>query len=551
MKRDLNKLSQEEFDLVIVGGGVSGASIAWDAALRGLRVALIEKKDFGSGTSTATSKLIHGGLRYLKNLELGLVRESLRERRTLEELAPHLVYPLPFVIPVYGWVMFLMMFIGMILYELLSFDKARLNDPSKRLPHFSMFSKQTLLARDANLLPTLQNKPLIAGFQYYDCQSLNPDRLTLAFVKSAVEAGATVANYVRAEGVLKEGDTVKGVVARDMLDEREITIRGKLVVVAAGPWADIVLAKAMGHPPQTRIRRSKGIHVITDEFRTDFALTLPSKTGGHFFIIPWRNHTLIGTTDTEFVGKPDECDVNAEDIHNFLAGVNEAYGSKKKYAPEDVSFGYAGLRPLVDKQTKSVYNVSRKHEVVDHAEEGFKNMLSVLGGKYTTSRELAEGLVDTVMQRLGKQSQCKTQNQRLFGGDIDDMERFVGTAKTELSFLNEKAADLLPRQFGTEYRAVAQIAKENPQWAKPVGYGDSILAEAVYAIRHEMALTLEDILFRRTGIATLGNPGAEVLREVADIAQRELGWTAERTARELAAVSAQLDYPRLAGVAQA
>lgn len=540
MKRDLRQFAGKQYDLVVIGGGVSGGAIAWDASLRGLKVALIEKTDFGAGTSTATSKLIHGGLRYLKNLELNLVRESLRERRTLEELAPHLVYPLPFVIPVYGWAQFFVMFLGMFLYELLSFDKARLADRAKRVPSFSILSRKQMIARD----PNLYTRGLTGAYQYYDCQSLSPDRLTLAFIQSAVAAGADVANYVQAEGLIRENGRVAGVTAVDKLDGGTVEIRGKTVVVAAGPWADIVLAKAMGHPPQTKIRRSKGIHVITPNRRGDFALTLQSRAAGHFFIIPWRNHTLIGTTDTDFVGTPDQCDVSAEDIARFLGLVNQAYGSAEKFKPENVVFAYAGLRPLVDRQTKNVYNVSRKHEIVDHGDEGFDGMFSVLGGKYTTSRELAEEMVNRVEAKLGRATPCTTKQARLAGGEIADLNAFLAKATAEGAFLGS-AADMVARQYGTAYPQVLAIAKENPAWAKPVAGGDSVLAEVVHAFRNEMAATLDDALFRRTGIATLGNPGDDVLAAAAQIGQAELGWSPERTARELAKVRAKLDYPRL------
>jgi glycerol-3-phosphate dehydrogenase len=540
MKRDIEKLARTEYDLIVIGGGVSGASAAWDASLRGLRVACIDKGDFGAGTSTATSKLIHGGLRYLKNLEFNLVRESLRERRRLEEIAPHLVYPLPFVIPVYGWLMFMVMFMGMVLYELLSFDKARLKDPSKRLPHFSIHSKNELIRREPNII----RENLVAGFQYYDCQSLNPDRLTLAFVQSAVKAGADVANYARAEKILRDGTRVIGIVATDMTTGREFEIHGKIVLVAAGPWADIVLAKSMGQKPQTRIRRSKGIHILTNTHRTGFALTLPGPHGGHFFIIPWREHTLIGTTDTEFIGKPDECDVTAEDIEQFVGAINNAYGSESKLSPQDVVYAYAGLRPLVDRQATSVYNVSRKHEIVNHKDEGFDGMLSVIGGKYTTSRELAEEVINRVAAMLGNTAPCKTKESRLAGGEIDNMNAFLQEATREMASFGPAAADLIARYYGTDYKAVLALARQNPAWGKPIGHGDEIGAQAVYAVREEMALTLSDIIFRRMGMGTLGTPGLETLRLVAGIAKNELGWSDAKMEEELAVCMGKLDYPR-------
>ena len=302
MQRDLHAMSATEYDLVVVGGGITGASVAWDAALRGLKVALLEKDDFAHATTAGSSKLVHGGLRYLVNGELKLVRESLRERRLWESNAPHMVHPLPFVLPTYGWGMAgpIVMGIGLTLYDLLSFDRNWLNDDDKKLPGFRRISK----AKALDLVPSLPREGLTGAMIYYDCQMFAPERLCLECIEGAVEYGADAANYAEVTGFVSEaamgnGVRITGVEATDRLTGAAHTIKGKLVVNAAGPWADRLMGFA-DETPARRLIRSKGIHIITRALTGENAVAIKSRIGGHFFVIPWRGHTIIGTTDTVF-----------------------------------------------------------------------------------------------------------------------------------------------------------------------------------------------------------------------------------------------------------
>ena len=540
----------EVFDLLIVGGGITGAALAYDAALRGLSVALVEKRDFGCATSSVTSKLIHGGFRYLANMELGLVRESLRERRTLENIAPNFAYPVPTIITAYHTTLFNtlpMIWTGMALYEVLSFDKGRTWDKAKAIPPHRMLSADEAVRLEPNIrAPGLRG----AGLQY-DCQSLCPERLTLAFLRSAVAHGARVANYARVERFLLSGASgavggrgrVRGAVVVDELHGRSVEVRARLTVNCAGPWADLVLGLLRAGTGERKLRRSEGIHVVTRKLVDRHMVACVGKSGGHFFLVPWRGHTLIGTTDKEYVGNPDDYRVTRAAIEELLDEVNSAFG----HAPigyGDVVHAYGGLRPLVEDQTKGVYESSRRYEIHDNGEDGFDGLLTVEGGKYTTSRNLAEATMKMIGSKLGRElAPCETAKRRLVGCEIDDVEAFVSAAQRANPAVAPATVDWLARQYGTDHARVLELARAEPSLATPLDADGEIAAQAVYAVREEMARTLADVVLRRTGLGTLGHPGDEALGAIADVTARELGWDEAKKARELAQVGAALQLP--------
>ena len=543
MERFIVSYSGKEFDLLVIGGGITGAAIAYDAASRGLNVALVEKQDFGCATSSATSKLIHGGFRYLANMELGLVRESLRERRTLENIAPNFVYPLPCIFTAYNkkttntlWVMK----IGMVLYDMLSYDKGRTWDKSKSIPSHKIIGPETVLKLEPNVDP----KGLRGAGLQHDCASLCPERLTLAFIKSAVKAGARVANYAKVEAFLtsEKGD-INGVKVKDLIMDRHAELRGKLTVNCGGPWADIVLGLLNEGETDKKLRRSEGIHIITRKLVHEHMVACINKRGGYFFLIPWRNHTLIGTTDKEFIGDPDDYKVTKEAIVEFLDEVNSGFGSEPlKY--EDVLHAYGGLRPLVEDQTKDVYESSRKYEIYDNGKDGHEGLLTVEGGKYTTSRNLSENAMKMVARKLGRDlGKCETDKKYLVGCEIEDIEQFIKEAKTKNKDFNEKTVDWMARHYGTEFGRVLNLAREDKAMAEPLDADGEIPAQAIYAVREEMALTLKDVVLRRTGIGTLGYPGDEVIEKVAVIVANELGWDDDRLANEISQAKQALTLP--------
>ena len=419
MKREPGRLAQELFDVLVIGGGISGATLAWDCALRGLKVALVDKGDFGHATTSATSKLIHGGLRYLKNGELGIVRESLRERRILQLIAPHLVEPLAFLVPTYrrGGNLKWMIRAGLILYDWLSWDRNRLPDPARHIPAHTMLSPPEVLSREPDVLPL----GLTGGAIYRDCRC-EPERLCLEFVLGAAGLGAVCVNYATVNGVYSSSGH-GAVEIQDRFSGQGFEVRARVVVNAAGPWVDEVDGFG-GMGQGVVLRRSKGIHLVTRPLTRALALVMRTSRGGHFFIIPWQGRSLIGTTDVEYLGPLDELSVTEGDVEELLAEVNRAC-PRANLTPGDVLYRYAGVRPLVDTDSR-VYSASRRYEILEHDQPGFLGWISAIGGKYTTSRSLAEKIADRVEARLGKKvSPCRTASQLLPGGVPGVFDRFA------------------------------------------------------------------------------------------------------------------------------
>jgi len=522
---------QKKFEVIIIGGGITGAAVAYAAASHGFSVLLLEKSDFGGATSSATSKLIHGGLRYLANFELKLVRESLQERRTLGNIAPNFVYPLPFMLPSYkrykGDMWKLMA--GMYLYDMLSFDKARTWDKSKALPNHKIIPHKKTLEMEPNLI---QDK-LRYSTIFYDYQSIFPERLTLSFIKSAVEYGAQVSNYTKVVDFLyKNDDELKGVIAQDVISGESLEFEGELVINCAGTWADIVLNQAAQKKKiEHKIKRSEGIHIITPPIADKHVISLVKKDGGHMMIMPWRGHSLIGTTDKEFKGSPDDYRVSKESIDEIITAVNENYAKKISYS--DIKFAYGGLRPLIDNSSENSYKTSRKYEVYDNENDGIKGLITVEGGKYTTSRNLAQHVMKMVHRKMNrKEKPSVTYNVYLAGSEIRNMHEFMKKQHLHYKDFDKYTVEYVSRNYGTFSRQVFELARQDKSLQEKVSPDGEILAEVVYAIDYEMAKSMEDILFRRTGIGSLGKPSNEILEKVMKIASKKLNWDEKRQQME-------------------
>ncbi|HWU56582.1 MAG TPA: glycerol-3-phosphate dehydrogenase/oxidase [Rhizomicrobium sp.] len=529
MQRALSRLSSETFDVLIVGGGATGCFTARDCAMRGLSVALVEAKDFASATSAHNSKLAHGGLRYLRNLEISLVRESLAERLGLMRIAPHMVRPLPFLLPLYnaGILERAKLKTGLALYDLLSFDRNRLEDPAQHLPGHRWLPAQDALADE----PVLAGDGFEGAFEYYDAQMYMPERLALENLIDADAHGAAIANYVAAEKLLLRDGRIEGCSVRDQISGAHFDICARTVLVAAGPWADLFLEQATGRQAAHKLIRSKGIHLLVPEIsRTGLTIEAGS---GHLFALPWRGHTLLATTDTEFTGDPSRVAVTENDIEDFLV-------TFRRYLPEagltrdKVEFFYAGLRPLVSDGSKDSYNVSRRSELIDHGKEGsLDGLFSALGGKWTTSRHLAERITDALVARLGKKTaRCATATTALPGGRFDRFEDMVkGYLKTwpGISSLRNMAHMLgarLPQAL--KGARLADLV--------PLGQSGDTPAQITFAMTEEMAHTLEDMVMRRTAIGQFGRPAPEIVERVAEQMAARLGWSEEQKTREIASL---------------
>jgi glycerol-3-phosphate dehydrogenase len=535
LKRHIEELTGKKFDLIIVGGGITGAAVAYIAAARGLSVALFEKEDYGGATSAATSKLIHGGLRYLANMEIRLVRESLRERRILGNIAPNFVYPLPFVLPNYKkwkgniW----KMLAGMYLYDFLSYDKKDTWDKSKRLQNHRLISH----SKTIRLEPNLKMENLRNSFYFFDYQSIFPERLTLAFIKSAAEYGARVSNYAPVEAFKYDSENrITGVEVKDLFSGETKNVYADLIVNCGGTWADKILGMATKKEFQVhKIKRSEGIHIITDKIAGNHVVSLQREDGGHMMIMPWRDHSLIGTTDKEYDGDPDEYCVSRESINDVIQAVNDNFG--KKISFKDIKHAYGGLRPLVDDQTKGSYQTSRKYEVYDDAADGIEGMITVEGGKFTTSRSLAREVLNMVAMKLNKTlSDPVSDNLYLSGCEIRDMKQFMIRQHLNYTDFSKQTIEYVSRNYGTDSDVIFQIARDDPRYAEVVSHDGEILAEIVYAIKYESAKTLKDIMLRRTGTGTLGNPGKDIIDKITAVAVEMLNWDSKRIEEETASM---------------
>lgn len=533
MRRNFPDLSSKIFDVAIIGGGITGSCIARDAARRGLSVALIEKRDFSCGTSSGSSKLVHGGLRYLKTLEFGLIRESLRERRVWEKIAPHMVYPLKFMVPITSGVEKWIVGTGLTLYDWLSYDRNRLDDPDQH-----MSAHRAVSADEARALePIVDHARLKGALLYYDCQMYSPERLGLECLMDAVAHGAVIANYAEAVSFERGGDGLASVQVRDGMTGDEAALKARLFINAAGPWADRLLELIGGGESSHKLIRSKGIHIVTRGLTNGHALTISHK-GGHFFVLPWREHTIIGTTDTVFQGKPDELHATAEDVDGFLAFVNEGMPGLK-LTREDVQYVYAGLRPLVDDGSKDSYNASRKAEIVDHGSEGGPgNLLSAIGGKWTTSRDIAEKCVDLIGEKLSFKGKACDTDEAPLPGSTGQFRLFVERTSVKHRAYTPSIINNAARNYGARAEDMFALAKAEPALSRCLSQRlPDIAAQVTFAVRSEMAMTLDDVLFRRTGLGTLGPLEPRAVDDAASIMAAELGWSEAEKQRQIASIA--------------
>lgn len=546
MKRNLNELQDTEFDIIIIGGGIFGACAAWDATLRGLRVALIERGDFCGGTSANSFKMVHGGVRYLQHADIYRLRYSCRERSALLRIAPHLVQPLPIVIPTYGYGMSGKAFLGagLYLYDLLTLGRNRgIVDNTRKIPLTRFLSRRQIL----DLFPDLKQDGLTGGAMFSDGQMYNPTRLVLAFIQSAIASGAKAVNYLEAVGLMRSGDRVTGVQARDTLTGDLLSVRAKVVVNTAGPWAEHFLGDSAGMPLPAKgtysrdacfvvNRRLPGKQAVAVLGRTRDPDAVLSRPARHLFLVPWRNFTLVGVWHVVYDRRPDEVTVTAQDLESFIGEINEAYPSLN-LTLNDVRMWNAGLVPFgINEPGATNLSYGKRSNLIDHQKtDSVDGLVTLIGIRYTTARADSAKAVDIAVAKLGVQAPRRDSTCiPIMGGDIPDFEVFVrnATAKQRLG-IDASVMRTLAHNYGTRLDQVLAYAEKDPDLAQTLGDTTVIKAEVINAIQHEMAVTLADIVFRRTDLATGGNPGDHALRACADLAARELGWTNEQRETQL------------------
>ncbi len=541
MRRDVPRLANRTFDLVVIGGGIYGACVAWDAALRGLSVALLEQGDFGQATSANSHRIVHGGLRYLQSGDLLRLREAVRERRRLLLIAPHFVRPLPFVLPVYRGSLRgrAVMAAALAVNDLLSCDRNRgVSDAARRIPRGHILSAEDCL----RLAPGLAREGLTGGALWHDGQISNSERLTLAVVRAAAEAGAAVANYVRVTGLLRSGSRVDGVHAADQTDGRTFTVRARLSVGAVGPWTQQLWSAMHGAVGRQPLRWLKSMVLVTRPLPAHtVALGLPvrrrhSAVPGLLFATPWRGRTIVGTATVPYDGEPGSCTVSEAEIRDLLDDVNAAYPGAALLR-RDVLGSYAGLIPAGSGGGAALQHA----RIFDHARlHGLEGVISVLGVKYTTAQDVARKTVDLVCAKLGRSVGSPRRETPIWGGEMEVFERFLtGAVRERLWELEEPVIRHLVGTYGTGYTEVLNVVRDNLAWAEPLPGCEPILkAEVIHAVRHEMALTLADVIHRRTELGLFGTVEPATLRVCAELMASELGWDESRMARELSTVRA-------------
>jgi glycerol-3-phosphate dehydrogenase len=519
-----DRIDKEQFDVIVIGAGINGTGIARDAAMRGLRVLVLEKGDLGEGTTAWSTRLIHGGLRYLEYYEVPLVRESLRERERLLRNAPHLVKPLQFIVPIYRtgkrspWLIRL----GMVGYDLLSFDRS--------VPGHRMLGVDDTIER----VPGINRDGLLGAATYYDGQVMFPERISVENALSARDHGACVLTYTRVDEIVTTGQRVEGVRFTDLLDpdQTSYTVSAPLTINVSGPWVDRLTGKVSG---KQLIGGTKGSHIIVDSFpgAPNGAIYVENEADGRpYFIVPWNGLYLIGTTDFRYTGDLDRVIADDDEIDYLIADTNRVIPGAG-LTREHVRYTYSGVRPLPYVEEGAESGITRQHIVHDHAPET-AGLISIVGGKLTTYRSLAEHATDLAMRKLDKQDPgSKTGSVPFPGANTEDFQRFAAEFRV-WSDLSPPTAERLLSIYGTQCRQLVERSRREPRLLEPIpGAPNTIQGEIPFTFDLEAAQTLTDVLMRRTMLGLNADNAVPAVEAVADLAAEHNGWDTARRQREI------------------
>jgi glycerol-3-phosphate dehydrogenase len=552
-ERAIEVMAGEVFDVVVIGGGITGAGVALDAASRGYSVALVEKADYAAGTSGRSSKLVHGGLRYLQNFDLGLVREALLERQLMVKLASHLVRPLPLVVPAFdGARPDRMIGIGLNMYDVMATPRLRGRRSARRAAASILEDAESAWSPERHrvisgeevieLLPALGPRNPTGGYLFYDCQT-DDARLVLTVLGEAERFGAICANRLEVVELAQTGGVYQGVTVRDGVSGDEFIVRADNVVNATGVWADRIRPDELHSEAEVpRIAPSRGTHITLA--RADLPLVagaiVPAGEGRSIFALPWLGRSLIGTTDNNYDGDIDHVRPSGEDIDYLLEATNAFFGTS--LGPEQVSGAYAGVRPLISTgDTRKSVDISRKAELYETS----SGLITITGGKLTTWRRMAKLAVDRLVERDGRQAACRTHEIPL-GQPVDH------TGLPRVEGVPEDSYAALAGRYGHAAEKVLQTASERGELAQPMLAGlPDLLAEAPFAARHEQARSVGDVLLRRTRLGLLAGrelcaASAEAPLRVARALGSELGWDETRVAAEVERFRAEAEAEGIA-----
>jgi glycerol-3-phosphate dehydrogenase len=524
----LGAFNNDRFDVVVIGGGITGAGVALDAASRGYSVALVEREDFAAGTSSRSSKLVHGGLRYLQNFDLGLVREALLERGLMVNLAPHLVRPLPLLVAAFdGKRPDRLTGVGLNMYDVMATD--RLRRRGRDTDEWSPERHRTISGEEVvEMLPALAGRDPSGAYLFYDCQT-DDVRLVLTVLGEAERFGAVLANRCEVTGLLEKDGRAAGVVFSDRAGGGQFEIRADNVVNATGVWADRIRGDELHDEAEVPIiRPSRGTHITIsyDRLPINVGAIVPAGSGRSIFALPWLGRTLVGTTDNDYEGPLDHIAPDPGDVDYLLAACNEFFA--ETLTQDDITGAYAGVRPLISSgDPKKSVDISRKAELYETS----SGLVTITGGKLTTWRRMAKMAVDRIVEREGREAPCRTHEiplgQPAEAADLPD----VGG-------VDDASRDLLGHRYGHAARGVLALAAEQPELAQRIVPSlPDLLAEAPFSVRHEQAASVADVLLRRTRLGLLAARelvGADgPARTVAQAMAPELGWDGPRVDLEV------------------
>ena len=540
-------LASEHFDVLVVGGGITGAGVAFDAATRGYTVGLVERADYASGTSSRSSKLVHGGLRYLQNFDLGLVREALLERQLNAALAPHLVTPLPLIVPAFdGQRLDRLTGLGLNMYDVMSMDRIRRSPLARRRARVDRNGdgiadwspeRHRVIGGDevVELIPALARRKPSGGYLFYDCQT-DDVRLVLTVLGEAERFGAVFANGLEVTGLVEDGGRARGAHVRDTRTGETFAIEADTVVNATGVWADRLRPEELRDEAEVPvIRPSRGTHIVIPRAKLPLSVGAIAPAGGGrtIFVLPWLGQTLVGTTDNDYEGELDHIRPAGADVSYLLDALNDFFGAE--LGPEDVAGAFAGVRPLISTgDPKKSVDISRKAELYETS----SGMITITGGKLTTWRRMAKMTVDRIVEREGREAPCRTHEIPLgMAVEAGDLPRVEGVP--------EAAYAQLAARYGFAAHEVLAVAAERGELAQPIVEGlPDLLAEAAFSARREQADTVGAVLLRRTRLGLLAarelcGPGSEAPERVARALGTELGWDDSRVTAEAAAFRAE------------
>jgi glycerol-3-phosphate dehydrogenase len=547
MERNLNILGRNNYDLIVIGGGIFGICCAWDAVQRGLSVALIERRDFSGATSANNFKIIHCGIRYLQHLDVSRIRESSNERSILLKIAPHLVRNVPIVIPTYGHGKKgkEVLRAGLILYDLLTLDRNKgIVDQSKKVKRSKFMSRKDVLRS----FPDLEADGLTGGAIFEEGQMYNPPRLALSFLRAAKDAGLKAINYVEVTRLLMKENQVFGVKVRDLFSGEEAELKSKIVLNTVGPWANSLLQRSISLKikPEpvfsrdlafvTRIQLSKEFGIAC-QIKSKDADAIFERGGRHILIVPWRKYSLIGVWHMVYTGEPDEIKVTDKELQFYISEINTAYPDLNLKL-EDITMVNTGLT-LFGENTGNEVNISfgKRSILIDHSKENsVDGLVTLIGVRATIARRMAVKAIDLVFKKIGKEPpESKTKTTPVYGGDIDNFEDMLNNVIKHRPFgLSSEILRTLIHNYGSRYKDVLKYIKENPEWVEIIDNNSNITkAEIIHAVREEMAQKLGDVVFRRTELGTAENPGGEALRTCAKLMAYELKWDNNRKQKEI------------------